>query len=124
MRRPYTYQTGPRKGPVLGPRLVPYRAATGERLDASIRVRLGAREVTVFDDGHRLEDVTGRVWAEINGWRFAQTFCGGDDIQALRDCLWLAGAWMIGVARAEGLTLLPDGDWSVTEWAQLYEPAP
>lgn len=129
MRRPYTYVKWPHRARVIGPRFIPYRDATGERLEASIRVRMGAREFWTFDYVEGLEHVegddslTGRFWVEMDGQRWAHTFRGTDEIHLLRLCMWFAGDWLIRTARDAGLTLMPDRATRVTEWPDLFAAA-
>jgi hypothetical protein len=107
---------------VIGPRFIPYLDASGQRFEASVRVRIGAREFWIFPDVDMEggDDLLGRAWVEIDSLRWAHTFRGSDDIHLLRICMWFTGDWLIRTAQEEGLTLLPDNPAPVTEWPQLF----
>ncbi|MFZ0268119.1 hypothetical protein [Caulobacter sp.] len=120
MRPPFSYVKWPHGRRVIGPRSIPYLDAAGDRHDASVRIRIGARQYWAHDDGDVVDNLLGRAWAEIDGWRWAHTFVASDDIHLLRNCMWLTGVWMIRTAHDHGLTLLPDSATPVTEWTQLY----
>jgi len=130
MRPPFTYVRWPHRARVIGPRFIPYLDAAGERFEASVRIRMGAREFCTFAHVEGYEHVEldsqllGRFWVEIDGRRWANTFQGGDDIHLLRICLWFAGDWLIRTAQQEGLTLLPERATPVTAWPQLFERQP
>lgn len=130
MRPPFTYVRWPHRPRVIGPRFIPYLDTDGDHCEASVRIRMGAREFWTFAhvEGYErveLDDhLLGRFWVEIDGHRWAQTFRGTDDIHLLRLCLWFAGDWLIRTALREGLTLLPDIEAPVTTWPQLFAARP
>lgn len=126
MRPPFTYVRWPHRPRVIGPRFIPYLDADGDLCEASVRVRMGARELCTFAHVEGYEHVElddrlmGRFWVEMDGHRWAKTFRGTDDIHLLRLCLWFAGDWLIRTAEEEGLTLLSDSETPVTTWPQLF----
>ncbi|WP_419252020.1 hypothetical protein ACN2C6_11780 [Caulobacter sp. ErkDOM-YI] len=130
MRPPFTYVRWPHRPRVIGPRFIPYLDADGDRCEASVRIRMGAREFWTFAHVEGYEHVElddhllGRFWVEIDGHRWAKTFPGTDDIHLLRLCLWFAGDWLIRTAQEAGLTLLPDSETPVTTWPQLFAARP
>ncbi len=130
MRPPFNYVKWPHRPRVIGPRFIPYLDAAGDPFDASVRVRMGAREVSTFAHVEGFEHVEledrlmGRFWVEIDGHRWAKTFRGSDDIHLLRICMWFAGDWLIRTAQEEGLTLLPGSETPVTTWPQLFATRP
>ncbi len=130
MRPPFTYVKWPHRPRVIGPRFIPYLDAAGDRCEASVRVRMGARQFCTFAYVEGLEHVEpddnllGRFWVEIDGHRWAKTFRGTDDIHLLRLCMLFAGDWLIRTAEEEGLTLLPGSETPVTTWPQLFAARP
>lgn len=130
MRPPFTYVRWPHRPRVIGPRFIPYLDAAGEPFEASVRIRMGARDFWTFAHVEGFEhvepddDLLGRFWVEIDGHRWAKTFRGTDDIHLLRLCLWFAGDWLIRTAQEAGLTLLPGSETPVTTWPQLFAARP